>query len=407
MRTDAADLSARIAREIDASREPLIELCGALVAAPSMNPPGRTAEVSAVVGHFLHEHDVGNKFVTKDDAAPNIVATIEGARRGSHVVFNAHMDTMQPGDRSAWSVPIECLTRRDGKLFGLGMGNMKGGLAAMCLATAILNRHRAELAGTLSFTAVSDEVMFGDRGTEYLLDACPELAGDFLVSAEGPGSMDFAVAEKGLLWIDIIAESEGGHSSRALRGATAVAKLACVLAELDSLNDTFAVLPEGLDGVSGGEGNAGLRLSLNAGIIAAGPVRSLIATRAEARLDLRLPPGISVSRATAMVKAVAKRHGVNIEASKGWDANWVALDDPLVKELCHAVREVRGQLPRFVVRLPGSDARHWRDRGTSAACYGPQPTLSAGVDDFVFEQDVVDCAKVYALTAVALMAREK
>ena len=56
-----------------------------------------------------------------------------------------------------------------------------------------------------------------------------------------------------------------------------------------------------------------------------------------------------------------------------------------------------------MVRLPGSDARRWRNLGVPAACYGPQPTLSAGVDDYANERDVLDCAKVYARTCVRLM----
>jgi succinyl-diaminopimelate desuccinylase len=76
-----------------------------------------------------------------------------------------------------------------------------------------------------------------------------------------------------------------------------------------------------------------------------------------------------------------------------------------VVDTAAAVEAVRGAQPPFVVRLPGSDARRWRDLGVPAVCYGPQPTLSAGVDDYVNEQDVVDCAKVYARAALALMAR--
>ena len=66
-------------------------------------------------------------------------------------------------------------------------------------------------------TAVSDEVMFGERGAVFLLKSRPDLAGDFMISGEGPGFMDFAVAEKGLLWIDIEAVGPSGHSSRTRR----------------------------------------------------------------------------------------------------------------------------------------------------------------------------------------------
>ena len=122
--------------------------------------------------------------------------------------------------------------------------------------------------------------------------------------------MGIAVAEKGLLWLDIEARAPGGHASRALRGETAVMKLAALLSRLDVLNDMYATMPPALAGVTGGEGNLGLRLSLNAGTIAAGTVRSQIATRARAQLDLRLPPGITAQECErAYPPTVRRRSG--------------------------------------------------------------------------------------------------
>src|SRR6516165_1000137 len=404
-KTSAAilDLAAGVCREIDAARDELLALCARLVAAASVNPPGRTAEVAQVVRDYFAGKGIATETVQADDEAPNVIARMTGAGSGRHVVFNAHMDTMEAGDENAWSVPVMRLTRRDGRLYGLGMGNMKGALAAMCLASAMLHRHRSAWGGRLTMTAVSDEVMFGERGTVYLLRERPDLAGDFLISGEGPGFMGLAVAEKGLLWLDLEARASGGHASRAMRGHTAVMKLANLLACLDAMNDSYATLPPELAGVTGGEGNLGLRLSLNAGTLAAGTVRSQVATRARAEIDIRLPPGITAQACEAMIRKQAG--DVAIAVVKAWDANWTALDHPLVVALANAAQAVRREQPRFVVRLPGSDARRWRDLGVAAVCYGPQPTLSAGVDDYVNEQDVIDCAKVYARTALALMHR--
>jgi succinyl-diaminopimelate desuccinylase len=399
-------LADTVCRDIDAAREELIDLCGQLVAAESVNPPGRTSGVAVIVRKYLGRRGIATEIVKADDEAPNVVGRVDGGKGGRHIVFNAHMDTMEAGDESAWTVPVLRLTRRDGRLYGLGMGNMKGALAAMCLATAVLARHRAAWSGRLSMTAVSDEVMFGERGTVFLLDRRPDLAGDFMISGEGPGHMGFAVAEKGLLWLDIEARSRGGHASRALRGETAVMKLAGLLARIDAVNDMYAEVPPELAGVTGGDGNLGLRVSLNAGTISAGTVRSQMATRASAQVDLRLPPGITAKTCEDLIRAqCAGDPDISISVVKAWDANWTALDNPIVVELAAAAAAVRGERPAFVVRLPGSDARRWRDRGVPAACYGPQPTLSAGIDDYANEQDVVDCAKIYACTALALMGR--
>ena len=51
----------------------------------------------------------------------------------------------------------------------------------------------------------------------------------------------------------------------------------------------------------------------------------------------------------------------------------------------------------------GTSVEVARDMGVPAVCYGPQPTLSAGIDDYAEEKDVLDCAKVYARTALALL----
>ena len=394
-----------VCRDIDAAREELIELCGRLVAATSVNPPGRTADVAEVVRAYLSGHGIAAETIAADDEAPNVVGRIDGSAGGRHIVFNAHMDTMEAGDEAAWTVPILRLTRRHGHLYGLGMGNMKGALAAMCVATVILKRHSNTWKGRLTMTAVSDEVMFGERGTVLLLRQRPDAAGDFLISGEGPGFMHLAVAEKGLLWLDVEARSAGGHASRALRGETAVMKLAAFLARIDAMNEMYATLPRELAGVSGGEGNLGLRLSLNAGTLLAGTVRSQVATLARAQIDIRLPPGISARTCEAMIREQTDGEDIDIAVVKAWDANWTALDNPLVVELATAATAVRGAAPSFVVRLPGSDARRWRDLGVPAVCCGPQPTLSAGIDDYVNEQDVVDCAKIYARTTLALMRR--
>src|SRR5258708_7894293 len=149
-------------------------------------------------------------------------------------------------EEAAWTVPIARLSRRDGRLYGLGMGNMKGALAAMCLATTILKRHSNAWKGRLTMTAVSDEVMFGERGTVFLLRERPDAAGDFLISGEGPGFMHLAVAEKGLLWLDVEARSAGGHASPAFPGATPVMKLPPSLPPLHPMNRTYTSFPRNL-----------------------------------------------------------------------------------------------------------------------------------------------------------------
>src|ERR1700738_441042 len=141
------DLATTVCAEIDAAREELVALCGELVAAQSVNPPGRTADVADVVRRYLAANGMPSEIVKADAEAPNVIAQIAGVSGGRHVGFNAHMDPMEAGDESAWSVPVLRLTRRDGRLYGLGLGNMKGALAAMCVAGGGVHRRRNRRAG--------------------------------------------------------------------------------------------------------------------------------------------------------------------------------------------------------------------------------------------------------------------
>lgn len=403
----SSQLEQAILQDIESRRDELIQLCARLVEAPSVNPPGKTREVADVVIAYLQGKGLSTDRIAIEDDVPNVVSSI-GSPAGPHVVMNAHMDTMLPGVVADWTVPVMSLTKRDGHLYGLGMGNMKGGLAAMCVALSALARHSQALAGKISLTTVSDEVMFGNRGTEYLLKQRPDLFGDYLICAEGPGDMHFAIAEKGLLWVDIEASGEAGHSSRALRNQTAAARLARFLAEVDALNEVYADLPPELDGINPGEGRLGLRVSANAGTLEAGPVRSLVSPTARAGVDIRVPPGLTILQLQQRLEQMASQHtGIRVSFPKAWSPSWAGRNAPIVRCMDAAIQEIRQKAPEHVVRLPGSDARHWRDKGVSAVCFGPQPTLSSGVDDYANEQDVIDCAKIYALSALRLLQLKK
>jgi succinyl-diaminopimelate desuccinylase len=340
--------------------------------------------------------------VARDPAKPNLVHTLEGAGTGPHLILNGHLDTIQPGDEAAWSVPPYELTEHDGRLHGLGMGNMKGAVAGLALAHAFLARHAGALAGRVSLTLVADETVFGPDGAGFLLEARPDLRGDLLICGEGPGGMGLAIAEKGLLWLAVAARAAPGQGMLARRGSTATAKLSAFLTELDALNELRVAPPAGLEDLRPGEGDHGSRLSVNVGTIRGGRFVSQAADEASAEVDFRLPPGLTIAALEARVEALAARHqGVTFRRLKGWDANWTPADSPPARAVRDGAFLVRGIAPDAVVRLPASDASRWRASGVPAVCYGPQPGLAAGVDDHALERDIVDCAKVYALAGLA------
>ncbi len=394
----------RVDRFVDDARKELVELCARLVAAPSINPPGDTRGPALVIQEFLGARGLASETAAKVAEKPNIIATSTGNGPGRHLVFNGHMDTIPPGLESEWSVPIQTLTRRDGRLYGLGMGNMKGAVAAMCLAYAYLAANRKTWRGKVTLTAVADETVFGPDGAEFLLETRADLLGDGLICGEGPGFMNIAIAEKGVLWLELLARAPSGQGMLSRRGSSAIARLAAALTTIDGWNDEQTIAPDEVACLTRHAGEHGLRLSANAGTIRGGQFVSQAASRASAEIDFRLPPGLSIADIERrMSDLVTEYSDMTWRRIKGWEPNWSPPESDVVRATWEAAGIVLTAPPVPVVRLPASDASRWRALGTPAVCYGPQPTLVAGVDDYANERDVIDCAKIYALAALRFL----
>ncbi len=375
--------------------------CADLVAAPSVNPPGDTREMAEVVRTALVTAGLPARLERTVPSMPSVISAIDSLRPGPHLILNVHLDTMPPGDESLWTVPVWQLTRRDGRLYGLGMGNMKGAVAAMISAVELLHQTRDLWRGRVTFLAVSDEVVFGDNGAAHLLRTHPDLYGDGLICGEGAGFTRLAVAEKGVLWLRMSATGQPGHSSAVQAGVSAVSRLSRALVAVDELNSHPCPLPEELSRHWTGTEGREVSLSVNAGTVTGGTFVGQIATEAHAELDLRLPPGLSADEAEALVRERTRGiPQVTVGRIKGWDANWTDPEALITRAWTKAARELHGRETTLAVRLPASDASRWRQRGVPSLCYGPQPTWSAGVDDYAEEAEVHNCVGLYALAAL-------
>lgn len=392
----------------EAERGALLALCAELVAAPSPQPVGDTTKPVGVLTKVLRGAGLTPEIRHTDPRKPNIVCSFDGARPGPHLVLNGHVDTLNPGDEKAWSVPVYALSRRNGRMSGLGIGNMKAGSAALTKAFIGLYARRAEIAGRVTLTLVSDEVVFGPAGSAFLLENDDSLIGDFLINAEGPGAMNLAVAEKGLLWLSIEATAAPGQGMLTRAGSSAIARLAKLLAEIDGWNDETVPPPGGMTALADSAGEHGLRLSVNAGRIEGGDFVSQVAVKARAEVDFRVPPGLTIDAIQKRVTDLAETMGgIAVTRIKGWNPNWTPIEHVLPQAMLNASVALRGKAAAPVVRLPASDAMRWRARGVPAICFGPQAELASGIDDYVLEQDVVDCLAIYMAAALSLLTESR
>ena len=126
------------------------------------------------------------------------------------VLLNSHHDTVKPN--SSWTLnPFEPLVK-DGKLYGLG-SNDAGGCLVSLLATFYYFYNRNDLKFNVLFVASAEEEISGANGLELLVKENDLHEISFAIVGE-PTQMHLAIAEKGLMVVDCVAQGKAGHAAR-------------------------------------------------------------------------------------------------------------------------------------------------------------------------------------------------
>ena len=163
---------------------------------------------------------------------PNVVARI-GKPGGRSLMFNGHLDVV--GVDGMTHAPFDGATT-DGRLYGRGATDMKGGVAAMCCAA--WRAAQSGLAGEVVVAAVVDEE-WQSAGTKGLLER--GVRADACIVTE-PTRLAIAPAHKGFTWTEVTFTGRAAHGSRYDVGIDAIRHAGLLLAELDRLEREELVL---------------------------------------------------------------------------------------------------------------------------------------------------------------------
>ena len=218
--------SARAAFAAAAARRAgeVVALTQRLTAIASPNPPGDVRDVAAEAAEMLRALAPAAEITLHetDPQVTNLVARIRGAGPGRLLAYNGHLDTYPVNEALHWTVPPLGGLLRDGRLYGRGVADMKGGIAASMLAFALLAEYRDAWRGEALLTLAGDEESMGPLGTKWLLDHVPGLAqadGVIIGDAGSPRVLRFG--EKGFVWIEIEAAGRASHGARRVSGRNA------------------------------------------------------------------------------------------------------------------------------------------------------------------------------------------
>lgn len=416
----------RLIAEVAARRDEMVELCRELVRIPTVNPPGDAYAVCAErLGRRLARRGFEVRYLRArgergdSDRYPrvNVLARRDGVRPGPTVHFNGHIDVVPAGD--GWTVDPWAGEVRDGRVYGRGSCDMKGGIAAAVVALEALADLCPDHPGAVEFSGTVDEESGGFAGAAFL--ARQGLLGrprvDHVIIPE-PFDVDrVCIGHRGVWWGEVETRGRIAHGSMPFLGDSAIRHMGAFLERLErdlwpslaARRTRMPVVPE-----------AARASTLNINSIHGGQPEAIdglpspcVADSCRIILDRRFLVEENVEQVRGEIVGIlerlsAERPGFRWQLRELMTVEPVLVDRnlPVPRTVAQAIREVLQREPAFVCSPGTYDQKHVLRIGRLEDCvaYGPGILdLAHQPDEFVSIDDMVASAQVMALASLQLL----
>jgi succinyl-diaminopimelate desuccinylase len=411
---------------IEDQRDALVDLTRELVRFPTINPPGEGYRACARhLGNRLTRGGFDVEYVRAEGAIGdserypriNVIGRCEGRGPGPCVHFNGHIDVVEPGH--GWTVDPFAGVVRDGRLYGRGSCDMKGGLAAAVVALESILAAGIRFDGALEISGTVDEESGGFAGVAYLAEqgrfSKPRV--DHVIIPE-PHSVDgICLGHRGVWWAEIEMLGRVAHGSMPFLGDCAIRHTGALLNRIErqllpklaTRQTAMPVVPRGarqstlnINAIHGGqaEGHDGLPSP-----VVADSCRVTIDRRFLIEEDLEQVKGELVAILDQLQR---DRPGFDYRIRDVMEVlpTQTAKDAPVVRAVAAAIEDVTGGPPAFVCSPGTYDQKHVFRIGHLEDCiaYGPGIVeLAHQPDEYVVIDDLVASAKVMAAAALHLL----
>jgi acetylornithine deacetylase len=341
---------------------------------------------------------------------PQLLARFHGRGGGRDLIFNGHIDVVSAGPREQWTTAPDIPDVRHGRLHGRGACDMKGGIAAMVFAAEILASSGVTLEGDLLVSTTTDEECTSAGGVATVAHG---VKADAAIVTE-PTSLDIGIAYRGSLLPTITVEGRPGHAGGVQlhwRDGGAVSAVECMAPVIDAIrrlrqewrdrpDHRHAYLPPGdavATMVQGGEWvvthAASCELHCHLTYLPAHADAAGYGTLVEAEFTDWILRSVAADPWLAEHPPVIK-WGVDAPPSE------VSAHEPVVETLLQSADDLT-----LHSRRVGND--YWCDgatftrSGTPAVTFGPGSVQVAHtIDEYVSLEELLDCAKGLALSAM-------
>ena len=420
-------LQDRLLAAIEARRDELIALTQDLIRIPTLNPPGENyREICEYLDRRLRAKGFETQLVRAlgavgdSDRYPrwNIVARREGARAGDCVHFNSHIDVVDVG--RGWTTDPFGGELKDGKIYGRGACDMKGGLAASIIAAEAFIATCPDFSGAIEISGTADEESGGFGGVAYLAEKGFYAKVDHVIIPEPLNKDRICLGHRGVWWAEIETHGEIAHGSMPFLGDCAVRHMGAVLHEMEqSLFPALALKRTAMPVVPEGAKQSTLNINSLHGGQAEIPrdVNALpspcVPDSARMVIDRRFLIEESIDDVIGEMKAVLEK-----VASERPDFSYdmremmrvlptmTDREAPVVQSVSRAIEATMGRAPEYVVSPGTYDQKHIDRIGRLKNCiaYGPGILdLAHKPDEYVGVDDMIQSAGVMALSLLDLL----
>jgi acetylornithine deacetylase/succinyl-diaminopimelate desuccinylase family protein len=342
--------------------ESILPWLQSLIAAPTAYPPGDTTQIAqqlhaalSEMGYETHTHTF----------APLLANVVAGMGSGSpSLVFNAHLDTVGPGDLSLWKRSPFVATVENDSVYGLGAANCKGSAAIQLWLAQQIARRGGPARGQVIFTFVTDEESLDANGMSALRAAGLVKPDMLLLGA--PTENALITVERGVLWVQLVTFGRAAHAGQPEDGDNAILRMLRILQHVDREMSVRLA----------GRGEADMRSTINIGMIRGGENTNVVPSRCVVQIDRRLLPSESVESAFAELRQVIEGAGepadrVEVQRLRGTNGFRGGADGPLVSTLRAAIEDVTRAPAKFSSAIGVSDGRYFADDSIEIVNFGP------------------------------------
>lgn len=414
-----------LCKAIDARREELVELTRELIRFPTVNPPGEAyAPCAQFIGARLAARGFDVEYVRAagtpgdSDRYPrvNVIARREGSAPGPCVHFNSHIDVVQTG--GGWTLDPFAGILGDGRVYGRGACDMKGGLASSIIAVEALIDSGARLPGALEISGTVDEESGGYGGVHYLAQRgwfSPPRVHHVIIPE--PLNVDrVCIGHRGVWWAEIETHGRQAHGSMPFLGDCAVRHMHAVVERFErDLYPRLAARRTDMPVVPSGARHSTLNInSIHGGQAEApGYPAPCVPDSCRMVIDRRLlieesMEGVKGEVTDLLEQLVKDRAGFSYSIRDIFEVRPTMADrgGPVARSTAAAIRHVIGRDPEFICSPGTYDQKHIDRVGKLRDCiaYGPGILdLAHQPDEYVVIEDMVNSAKVMALAARSLL----